>query len=386
MLKTAVVAANDVFKTRPKDQVLALNAIAEILVDVLKIDEETLGELLDLMNTTNERNEICNGIFKQLTQKITETKISFLNNIAKNLSAYDVIDCIEKVLREQSEIKCEAFVKIAKIDPTVIGILVKYVKKDISKIKTEEAAIELLEDTIVAATKEMMELNFENFDGDEESLQEEGLAFAKSLGLGKIEEDLSGGLDFDEVEDKRTVEFLQRIILIRQLAERDFSLKSAIARIKKNPERARGDPRIRQLIRESAVLLFSKSQSLRNSRDFPIHLLKTKNLLAIEDCLIQKGFSSYPVLISRDCMEVVIPKEASGSVLSGRVPYAFIDETGVTNFKPSHMFGNRDKFDDSYLVRERSVESDDRNYHLQTKNNNVRNFKKLLNNNRRKVA
>lgn len=377
MLKTAVVAANDVFKTRPKDQILALNAIGEIIVDVLKGDEETLGQLLGLMKTANERNEICNGIFKQLSQNITETKISFLNNIAKNPSAYDVMEWIEKVLGEHSEVKCEAFIKIAKIDPRIITFLVKKVKEDISKIKTEESAIELLGESIVSATKEMMEINLDGFIGDEENLREEAKAFAKSLGLGKIEEDLSEELDFATIDDKRTVEFLQRIILIRQLAERDFSLKSAIARIRKNPERARGDPRIRQLIRESAFLLF-KGQFLRNSRDFPIQLLKNRNLLAIEDLLIQKGFFNFPVLISRDSLEVVIPKEASGSVFSGRVPYAFIDESGVSNFKPRHMFGNLE------VMRESSVENEDRKY-LQAKNS-VRKLKKLSNNNSRQVA
>jgi hypothetical protein len=391
MLKTAAVAANDVFKTRPKDQTLALNAIADILVDVLKNDDRTLAELLELMNTPMDRNETCNAVFKQLTQNMVDTKISFLNEMVGNLSAYDVIDRVEKVLKKQSEVKCEAFVKVARVDPEIVNLLVKNVKREIAKVKTEEDAIELLEDSIEEATRAVMKTNLPRLKDDFPSLKEEAISFAKALGMGKVEEILSESSNLRQITDGRAVELLERTNLIRQLAERDFSLKSAIERIKKNPERGRSDPRIRQLIRESAVLI-SRGTPLKSSRDIPLQMLRTQNLLAIEDLLMQRAKVDYPVLVSRDAMQAVIPKEAARGVFAGRVPYVLINESGVTNFKPTRRFStggvNHDIRIDDFMnsgVRERSSERDDDRKYLQAKSN-VRKLKKLLNNNSRQVA
>lgn len=383
MLKTAAVAANDVFKTRPKDQILALHAIGDIVIEVLKNDEQTLSDLLNLMNTPLERTEICNAVYKQLTQNITDTKITFLNDIINNLSAYDVIDRVEKVLKKQSEIKCEAFVKIAKVDPEIINYLVKNVKKGVIKVKTEEDAIELLEESIEEATRTLMKENLVHMVDDISELQEEAVSFAKALGMGKVEEILSETTDLDQIADNRAIELLERTNLIRQLAERDFSLKSALERIKKNPERGRSDPRIRQLVRESAVLI-SRGPQLKSSRDIPLQMLKNQNLLAIEDLLIQRIKVEFPVLISRDTLQAVIPKEAARGVLSGRVPYVLINENGVMNINPTRRFSADVRIDD-FGVRERSSERDDDRKYLQAKSN-VRKLKKLLNNNSRQVA
>ncbi|XP_044265386.1 uncharacterized protein LOC123011810 [Tribolium madens] len=367
MLKTAAVAANDVFKTRPKDQILALNAIGDIIIEVLKNDDQTLADLLDLMNTPMERAEICNAVYKQLTQNITDTKITFLNDIITNLSAYDVIDRVEKVLKKQSEIKCEAFVKIAKVDPEIINYLDKNIKKGVIKVKTEEDAIELLEESIEEATRTLMKENLSHVVDELEELQEEAVSFARALGMGKVEEILSEMTDLDQITDSRAIELLERTNLIRQLAERDFSLKSALERIKKSPERGRSDPRIRQLIRESAVLI-SRGPPLKSSRDIPLQMLKNQNLLAIEDLLIQRIKVEFPVLISRDTFQAVIPKEAARGVLSGRVPYVLINENGVTNINPTRRFSADVRIDD-FSVRERSSEKDDDRKYLQAKSN-----------------
>jgi hypothetical protein len=209
--------------------------------------------------------------------------------------------------------------------------------------------------------------------------------------MGKVEEILSESSNLRQITDGRAVELLERTNLIRQLAERDFSLKSAIERIKKNPERGRSDPRIRQLIRESAVLI-SRGTPLKSSRDIPLQMLRTQNLLAIEDLLMQRAKVDYPVLVSRDAMQAVIPKEAARGVFAGRVPYVLINESGVTNFKPTRRFStggvNHDIRIDDFMnsgVRERSSERDDDRKYLQAKSN-VRKLKKLLNNNSRQVA
>lgn len=399
LFKTAVVAANDVYKNRPKDQVLALNSVGEIVMDALKADEKLLSELLNLMNTPLERMEICNAVVKQLTQDVSSSKVCLLNTIAsKTFEPVNLDKYLTKIF-DNDNIVCNSFLKISKLDTEIIKVMIDEINKFIRDVKTEEDAARVMEKCMVNATRETMDEKVQSFisNSDEASLSsfiEEALSFAKALNYEDIIDTLSKPIDLETCEGN-TLEMLKRTMLIRMLAEKDYSLKSAIGRIKKNPECAKSDPRIRQLVRESACLI-SNSIPLRNSRDIPLQLMKNQNLLAIEDFLMKRVKIEYPVLISRSSYQAVIPKEAARGVLAGRVPYALVDESGVTNFKPMHMMSainvnkNRERRIDDYLsvgARERSAEKDDRTY-LQAKSN-VRKLKKMFNNNnshRRNVA
>lgn len=45
-----------------------------------------------------------------------------------------------------------------------------------------------------------------------------------------------------------------------------------------------------------------------------------------------------PMLITTNGNRIVLPKEATRQVLSGRVAYYLVDDTGMTLFKPKHVF------------------------------------------------
>ncbi|KAJ8940612.1 hypothetical protein NQ314_010651 [Rhamnusium bicolor] len=396
LFKTAIVAANDVFKNRPKDQLMALSAIGDILVDALKIDCRLLREFITLMNTQFERNEICNTAFKQLTQIVEDTKVATLSMLTNNnLSSTDILEYIAKIL-ESENIMNISFAKLIKVKPEIIKLLRENINYQLQNVQTDEDAVNILQNAIVKSTKTWMDKELEKMkDKSKESTfmayTEEAASFAKALDFEEVVKNLSDtklSLNFD---NQATTDMLKRIILIKQLAERDYSLKTAITRIKKNPECAKSDPRIRQLIRESAVLT-SDLSTIKNSRDIPLQLMKKQNVLAIEDFLLKKSKFDYPVLISRGSLQAVIPKDAARGVLAGRVPYILIDESGVTNFKPMHMISavhvnrNRERRIDDYLsgVRERSSDRDDARTYLQAKSN-VRRLKKMFNN-RRQVA
>ncbi|CAH0551665.1 unnamed protein product [Brassicogethes aeneus] len=397
LFKTALVAANDVYKNRPKDQILALNAIGEIVTDALNADDTVLRELMNLMNTPLDRQEICNTVLKELSQDIKETKVSMLKTIAnKCLQPTDLYDYLAKIF-ESENIVYSSFVKISKLDPELVKVLIEELKVNIKEATTEESAVRLLQECIINSATINLDKNIQQFisSTNEHNLlefMEEALSFAKALDYEDVVDDLSRPMNLDTC-DKKTYEMLKRMLLIRNLSERDYSLKTAIGRIKKNPECAKSDPRIRQLVRESAVLT-SNYPPLRNSRDIPIGLMKKQNLLAIEDFLMQRIKIEYPVLISRNSYQAVIPKEAARGVLAGRVSYALIDESGITNFKPMHMTSaisvnkNRERRIDDYLSargREKSAEPTDNRTYLQAKNN-VRKLKKMFNNNRRNAA
>lgn len=389
LFKSALVAANNVFLNRPKDQLLALTAVSDILLEPLSSDSKLLKELISLMKTQVNRIDICDAAFKQLLQVIEETKVAILNMIGdKQMTTQDTLYMIAKILGGD-QIMNTAFAKIVKLQPGILQILIRQLnEQDLKNISSEDDAVQILRRAIVKATKEMMAESFEQIKLCKTfpELIEDAASFAKALSLEEVVDDLGRPRrDFLLAE---TTEMLKRMTLIRKLGERDYSLKSAITRIKKNPECAKSDPRIRQLIRESAVLISDQIPVL-NSRSIPLQLLKTQNLLAIEDFLVRRTDIEYPVLISRGSSQAVVPKDASRGVLAGRVAYVLIDESGVTNFKPMHVMSaihvnkNREKRIDDYLsgVRNNSLDREDNAVYLKAKSN-VRRLKKLFNNNR----
>lgn len=389
LFKSALVAANNVFLSRPKDQLLALNAVADILVEPFTKSDRLLEEFVGVMKTKVERSNICDVAFKQLQQVIEDNKVAILNMLVdKQMPVQDTLESVAKMLGND-HIMATSFAKIAKLQPQVLQIMVQRISEQgLKNITVESDALQVLRKSITLATKEIMFDNLNQIKTGEAfpELIEDAASFAKALSMDELVDDLSRPRS-DFLLDE-TVDMLMRMVLIRKLAERDFSLKSAIVRIKKNPECAKSDPRIRQLVRESAVLI-SDQLPVLNSRCIPLLLMKTQNVLAIEDFLVKRTEIEYPVLISRGALQAVIPKDASRGVLAGRVAYVLIDESGVTNLKPMHVKSaipvnkNREKRIDDYLsgVRNNSVEREDNPVYLKAKSN-VRKLKKLFHSNR----
>lgn len=357
ILKKSMVEANEVFKSRPKDQLLALKTIGEVLED---LTESSVEELCNMMNTSLERNEICTSIFKELTQNITENKLEMLKAIKNETDKDLMVEKIVGIIEKDGSVMVGAFKKMSKAYDGVLDKILEIIKRKVNRIKTENGAIELLQNAIVASVKESSEEMLNDFvkNSNEDAKRDfviEAIGLSTALGRNEIVENLSGLLLDSELKikacSKVSIELLKRLLIIRKLAERDYSLKTALERIKKNPDCGKTDPRIRQLVRESAVLI-SDASPLQNSKDLPLTFLKHQNFLAIEDFLIQRSSSNYPILICKKGLQAVIPKESARSVLAGRVPYVLIDESGIGTFKPMHTLSalksnkNRERFED----------------------------------------
>ncbi|KAK9871934.1 hypothetical protein WA026_015184 [Henosepilachna vigintioctopunctata] len=341
LLKSAIVAANKEFKERPKDQLLALESLGTVVTDILNSNKLLLGELTSLMNTSNERNDICNILFKYLSYDYRDSKVNILSKIMnssiKNIDS--VVWGLEKILLELNKPMCEAFVKLIKTNEDIISITLEYLKNHSNKIKMENDVINLLEESIVFSCKTFIDKSFDLSNIRDEKSKiffERSICFARALGSVDISEDLTELHNLKELNMRKSVEnFLKRMFLIEKLVNKDYTMLKALERLQRNPDQAKLDPRIRQLIRESGVLI-SNGNSLRNSKIIPLHLLKTENLLGLEDFLIQRMKLDHAVLIIRNDLQAVIPKEALQAVQAGRVPYILIDESGISNYKPLH--------------------------------------------------
>lgn len=349
-LKSALVAANDVFKKRPKDQVLALNTIGELIGDTLKGKEKLLEQLCLLMNTPVDRNEISSTVFKVLTQDIRENKVDILKNminLAEKLESFSIMERMKEILAD-GDLMTSALKKLSKVSADVLYFVIDNVEEQIGTVKTEIGARHLLECSVVEAVKEFSEEKLQEFailsSKDEvKDFISEGVGLAQVLGLQEVSENLENLLSNQHDinlfgADNACLDLLKRLIIMRKLAERDYSSKTALQRIRKNQEsNGRIDPRIRELVVESGALL-RQTKPLKTSKEIPLRLFRTENFLAIEDLLVRRNRLEQPILISRNGIQAVVPREAARGVLAGRVPYVLIDENGCTYFKPMHMF------------------------------------------------
>lgn len=347
LLKTVMVAANDVYKTRSKDQLLALHTLGEIVSDTLKQNRELIEELCQLMNTTLERNEICTSIFRQLTQSVRENKVEALKAALKSEDELEILDKVILAL-DHHAIFAEAFAKLTRVNKSLLNALTIRISLQIDDIVTEHSIVELLQKEIISlvrmACQDELVALLQSDDAKQFLLDAE--TFAKALGLSELRL-----TDKPLESDECVLEFLRRFMIVRQLTAKDYYLKAALERLKKNPECGETDSRIRQLVRQSALLLYERTP-LRTSRDIPLKVMKLRNSLAIDDFLVRKSNVSYPVMINRQGYQMVIPREAERSVMAGRVPYLLVDESGLTNFRPVGEFTSG-----KYRKRDRSVDS-----------------------------
>lgn len=347
-LKSAIFAANDVFKKRPKDQILALKTVGELIGDALKGKEKLLEELCLLMNTPIDRNEISSTILKVLTQDIKENKVDILKdliNLSEKIESFQIMERMKEILAE-GDIMTSALKKLSKVSADVLYFIIDNVEEQINTVKTEMGARHLLECSIVEAVTDFSEEKLQEYVilSSKEEIREfisEGAGLAKALGLMEVSENLDALLTNSDINlfgtDKSCLDLLKRLIIIRKLAERDYSSKTALQRIGKTKDSTRIDPRIRELVVESASLM-RQWNPVKSSKEIPLRLFRTENFLAIEEVLVRRNRLDQPILISRNGIQAVVPREAARGVLAGRIPYVLIDESGCTHFKPMHMF------------------------------------------------
>lgn len=353
-LKSAIYAANEVFKTRSKDQLLALTTISDLLLEPLR-DKNILEELCNAMNTNLDRNEVCTSLFKDLTTEIIETKLSILKHAVDSFNlngiSDELIDALFKVVNTDGSNFSAVFKKLVKNNQILTKNVMRQLNQSVlDTLDSDASASSVLSEYIINSVQQysqdcLLHLFVSADQYEIRNFISEAIALAMSLDMTETFEELQEMAAEKEINimccEGYTLDFLKRLTIIRELCKRDYSLKNALERLKRKPECGKTDPRIRQLVVESAVITFHR-KPLRNSTDIPLKLFQRLNWLAIEDYVTRNtgGLLSKPVLVSRRGIQAVVPQEAEKNVLAGRVSYTLIDERGMNNFKPMHMFSN----------------------------------------------
>jgi hypothetical protein len=172
----------------------------------------------------------------------------------------------------------------------------------------------------------------------------QSVGLAKLLGMRDVASKLMCVISDEDnlskvANDTNSLTILKRLTVMRKLADNSPSLHSALKKLETDPELARTDPKLRDLVRESAALMIVPEEApLLTSDEIPISLLDPENSLAMEDFLYQRRQHSGALLIIKKGLQAVVPREASRAVLTGQISYKVLDENGIRHFEPLHVF------------------------------------------------
>lgn len=180
-----------------------------------------------------------------------------------------------------------------------------------------------------------------------ENLLNESLILAKALGMSKEAMTILSALDITMksgdvssiVLDEGAKNIIQRMCIMKQLAEIDPDYQDAIELLQHSPHRAVKDEIVRELVRKSGMITHPvvQKQNIETSNDIPLSLLNEDNILAMEDFMLRNASNSKAFLIIKDGMQCVVPRERSHDVLTGKCAYTVLDENGIRHFEPLHV-------------------------------------------------
>lgn len=254
-----------------------------------------------------------------------------------------------------------AFKHLSHGNPGFVERVLQKVSDYVEDLHTEESATETLRRAIVSVVQERSEQRIREMIQDEavgekdEDLEQGGLSglvmqavgLARALGMSDVVADLLEVLSDPQstqvlASDRLTMAILHRLTVMRQLAEKRPSLSLALGLLQSDPEVARADPQLRELVRESAALMAVSEEDrlpLESSKDIPSVLIHSNNILAMEDFLFSRNqHSAGTLLILKQGLQAIIPRENARAVLTGQIPYTVLDETGIRHFEPLHVF------------------------------------------------
>lgn len=315
------------------------------------IDEDFVSAMYQILQKEDDKEILCEEILENSSQpKLELIKIAVNSSLHKHsFTNEDIIEKFSDFLSTENEILGPAFKNIVKRDTNLLHHVLDHISESISFIKTDNEATETLQKAIVLAVQESSTKELEVLlqDIDKKDLKElivQSVGLAKILGMRDVAANLLSFVNDEEslskiAADATCLNILKRLTVMRKLADQQPNLHSAIKKLETDPELARTDPNLRDLVRESAALMIVPEEPpLMTSADVPLSLLDPENSLAMEDFLFQRKKHRGALLIMKKGLQAVVPREASRAVLTGQVAYTVLDESGIRHFEPLHVF------------------------------------------------
>lgn len=294
-------------------------------------------------------NEMYTVIFDDgfVTDLKNPNKVNILKGImnSSDLEFKYIAEAFSEILNDSEDSKLRsAFEHIAEENIE----LLKEVKLKINmeKVNSEKEAVEALQWAIVNVINKNSEIAVNQMLKDNKSEQFNSLLFdavslAKALGMREVASVLMDVLHDRKsadilASDKITIEILRRLTVMRKLAEKRPEFSETLNGMSADPIEARADPKLRELVRKSGILLLPPETNVKSSFDIPAELFSAGNSLAMEDFMV-KSRKMGILLIIKNGLQAVVPREAARAVLTGQVPFTVLDEKGMHRFEPMHV-------------------------------------------------
>ncbi|KAJ9582110.1 hypothetical protein L9F63_003566 [Diploptera punctata] len=335
----------------------------QVSLDIPSFDVKIHEERRVLQTAKLNKIDILKDIISE--QHTDETIMEKLSAVLKQ--NIDMSDKKEgKKITAREDTLQSAFKHLSQGNPDFLERVLQKVSEHVEDLETERGATEALQKAIVSVVQENSERRIQEMLKDEtviinkdgnyrEDLDQGGLkglllqavGLARALGMSEV---VSGLLEVVSdpqstqllAHDQLTMEILRRLTVMRQLAEQNPSLCLALRKLQSDPDIAKTDPRLRELVRESAALMVVPEEDylpLESSKDIPNTLLHSNNILAMEDFLFSRNTrSTGTLLILKQGIQAIIPRENARGVLTGQIAYTVLDETGIRHFEPLHVF------------------------------------------------
>lgn len=326
-----------------------LNSIDTILGKSL--NERFISSVYNILQNEEDKDHLCEQIKKYSSKNKVEMLKLAINNMVKNevVNEEIVVEKLSFVLRDEKSCLGPAFKNISKSNSDLVKHVLQNISETAACLATEQQATDTLQKAIVTAVRQTSDVQLNQLlsNGTHDDIKQlliQSLGLAKTLGMHAVSASLLVLISDPEsmtklANDATTLDTLRRLTVMRQLAERQPSLNSALRKLEIDPELARTDPKFRELVRESAALMIVPEEPpLQSSADVPITLFHNENSLAMEDFLLQRKKHPGTVLIMKKGLQAVVPRESSRAVLTGQVAYTLIDEKGISHFEPLHVF------------------------------------------------
>lgn len=296
-------------------------------------------------------------------QAMRVNKVDLIKStISKNLfNEAEILNNICIILQAENEHELLETVRLlSEYEPKILHRIVAKLRTQADRLNDETAINEILKKSIISAVRQSSDREIEeiismsgssmNANETNEVLSEcvmETIALAKALGLADVVHNLWNAVqscaDVGKklLRDEKCMELIQQVVVMRKLAKNSGEFKEALELLRRDPYSARKDPIMCKLFRCSGMCLISPvdKTKLTDSHEVPISLFCSDNQLAMQEFLLRRQTKSRGAfLIVKEGLQCVVPREASRDVLTGKCSYTVLDENGIRNFEPLHVF------------------------------------------------
>lgn len=320
------------------------------------IDMATIGQMLSSPLALQALERQVNQL---VDQTIQISKVDLIKStISKNI--YNDAEILKNicVALQQDEDMVEALRSLSESEPKLLYRIVGNMKADMELLVDDASTVSALKRSVILAVKEsaINEINQMLLPASSEPASAHGklnvvlmetAALAKALGLSDTSASLTAILGHADkakklLQDENIMELVQRVVVMKKMAAANEDLQQSLSILHTDPFSARKDPKIRQLLRRSGVCTIDPTDQvkLNDSNEVPISLFCSDNQLAMEDFLMRRQTKSRgrAFLIVKEGLQAVVPRESSRDVLTGKCAYTVLDENGIRQFEPLHVF------------------------------------------------